>query len=73
MKFEFSADKAGEYKIYCKVDNIKSTVKTVTVTADNKDNEPEKKGCFGTVGVASLVTAGLVAACAVVLAKRKED
>lgn len=73
LKFEFSADKAGEYKIYCKVDNIKSTVKTVTVTADNKDNEPEKKGCFGTVGVASLVTAGLVAACAVVLAKRKED
>ena len=27
LTYSFSADKEGEYKIYCKIDNISSTVK----------------------------------------------
>lgn len=75
LKFEFDAKEAGEYKIYCKVDNIKSTVKTLTVKSENnKEEQPQKKGCFGSVGIASLAIVEVIAVCGgLLLIKRKED
>ena len=78
LSYEFSADKAGEYKIYCKVDGIKSTVKTVTVKADEQKPQPEEnKGCFGVMNVAGVTVLALIAvataAATMLVAKRKED
>lgn len=64
----------GKYTLKVAVEDIygnKETVnKDITVTTEKK---PEKKGCFGVVGVASATFTAAVAALAVVLVRKKND
>lgn len=39
LTMTFTFDKAGEYTIHCEIDGIKSSAKTITVTADNGGGE----------------------------------
>lgn len=70
LTYSFSADKEGEYKIYCKIDNISSTVKTVTVQADETPNEPNVPLIVG-ASVGGVAGAGGITAAAVLILKKK--
>ena len=75
LSYVFSSDKAGEYKIYCKIDGISSAVKTVTVEAGGKT--PSDGGKLPTYAIAliavgaALIVGGGAAAAVIVVKKRK--
>lgn len=77
LTYTFKSDKAGSYKIYCKIDGISSAVKTITVEAgsDNDETNTGNKNSALIIGLSAgggvLVLAGVAVAVVLVLKKRK--
>lgn len=69
LTYIFTSEAPGEYKIYCEIDGIKSTEKTITVTAaEGKDDD---KGCGSVAGLGTFAAAAAVAFIA--LRKKKNQ
>ena len=70
----FTPDKAGSYEVVCVANGITSNKKTITVKNVEKDPEPEKKGCKGSIIATSAIISGLaLVGVALVAFKKKED
>lgn len=70
LNYTFKSDKDGTYEIYCEIDGIKSTTKTITITKNVTVSEPSKSGCNKAIVLFSTISLIVFSVSSIILRKK---
>ncbi len=70
LNFTFKSDKDGTYEIYCEIDGIRSTTKTIIITKNVTASEPSKSGCNKAILLFSTISLIVFSVSSIILRKK---